>query len=88
MAGDNWSLQSPELYILFGIFLTAFLCAILAIIVCRRQNRAAVGGKNQGSLRADNNSDRLPSTDDPTNALIPATPRIAPPIYQVLILTR
>jgi hypothetical protein len=82
MYGDNWSLQSPELYILFGIFLAAFLCALLAIIVCKRQNRSVVGGKTQNSLRADSNSDRLPSTDDPTNALIPPTPRMAPPIYQ------
>jgi hypothetical protein len=83
MAGDSWSLESPELYILFAIFLLAFLCALLAIIVCRRKNRAAVAGKSQqNSLRADSNSDRLPSSDDPTNALIPATPRIAPPIYQ------
>lgn len=83
MTENHWSLQSPELYILFGIFLAAFLCALLAIIVCRRQNRSIVGGKSHGSSsRADSNSDRLPSTDDPTNALIPATPRIAPPIYQ------
>lgn len=82
MYGDNWSLQSSELYILFGIFLAAFLCALLAIIVCRRQNKSAVGGKSPISLRGDSNSDRLPSTDDPTNALIPPTPRIAPPIYQ------
>ncbi|KAI6191303.1 hypothetical protein M3Y97_00214000 [Aphelenchoides bicaudatus] len=80
MSSDNWSLQSPELYILFGIFLAAFLCALLAIIACRRQNRSAVGGKSPS--RADNDSGRLPSTDDPTNALIPQTPRINPPIYQ------
>lgn len=82
ISGDNLSLQSPELYVLFGIFLAAFLCALLAIIVCRRQNKRAVGGKSQSSLRADDNNDRLPSTDDPTNALIPPTPRTAPPIYQ------
>lgn len=82
MIDDNWSLQSPELYVLFGVLLAALLFAILAIIVCRRQNRSIVGGKTNSSSHGDSNSDRLPSTDDPRNALIPSTPRVAAPIYQ------
>ncbi|KAI6227030.1 hypothetical protein M3Y95_00683900 [Aphelenchoides besseyi] len=78
MYNDDWTLGSLQLYILCAILLFALICAVIVIVVCRRRNSGVGDGKTAQISRTD--SGRLPS-DDPTNPLVPVTPRVAPPIY-------
>ncbi|KAI6243858.1 hypothetical protein M3Y99_00051100 [Aphelenchoides fujianensis] len=78
MFADDWSLGSVQLYVVLGILLLALLCALVVIFACRRRKSGVGDGKAAQISRSD--SGRLPS-DDPSNPLVPVTPRVVPPIY-------